>query len=50
MSSQDKDVKQGTVPGVCGKVSSVPLLLSVLLKTSFVMQILFNIAISNMAD
>lgn len=47
---QDKDVKQDTVPGVCGRVSSVPLLSVVLLNTSFLMQILFNILISNITD
>lgn len=50
MFAQDKDVKLDTVPGVGGRVSSAPLLSFVLLKTQFVMQIVFNILISNMAD
>lgn len=30
---QDKDVQQQPVPGVCGRMSSAPLLAAVLLKT-----------------
>lgn len=50
MFTQDKDVKQERVPGVCGRESSVHLLFVALLKTLFVMQIFFNALISYMAD
>lgn len=50
MFAQDKEVKRDTVPGVCGRDSSVSLLSLSLPKTQFVIQILLNTLISNTTD